>query len=164
MTEAAAAVVAVEFVDLPPLDLLNPLDDQLGDPVASIELEWLGRVGVDQHHLDLASVGAVNETRGVHHADAVTQRESRSRQHEPGVTEWQGDGDAGRHERSTTARLEAPAFASVQVESGVTVVGIGREGEISIESDDLDPDRPTTISGGSVSGRLAHITSVGSDG
>jgi hypothetical protein len=51
----------------------------------------------------------------------------------------------------------------VQVESGVAIVGVSGKREVRIEPNDLDPGRRATVNGGKVSGRLAHMTSVGSD-
>ncbi len=55
------AVVAVERLDLQPLHFLHLLHHQLGDAVAAVHMERLVRVGVEQHHLDLAAVGRVDE-------------------------------------------------------------------------------------------------------
>ena len=43
----------------------DPLDDELGDAVAPVHLVGLGRVGVDEQHLQLVAVAGVDEARRV---------------------------------------------------------------------------------------------------
>jgi hypothetical protein len=74
VAEAAAAVVAVERLDHLPLHVLHPLQHQLGDAVAAVDVERLGGVGVEQDHLDLAAVGSVDQAGRVGDGEAVLER------------------------------------------------------------------------------------------
>ena len=136
VAEAAAAVEAVELVDLDPLDLLDALDDQLGDAVAAADLVVGGRVGVEQHALQLAAVGGVDDPRRVDERDAVAQREPAARHDEPGVAGRDGEGDARRHDRPPAAGLDDCALPGVEVEPGVAGMGVGRQRKVGIEADD----------------------------
>ena len=118
VAEAAAAIVAVERIHLEPLDLFHSLQHELGDAVAAMYVEGLVRVGVQQHHLDLAPIGGIDEAGRVGHRDPVVQRVAATRQHEPGVPDGNGDGDARGHQQAATRRQHHTGFASPQIEAG----------------------------------------------
>ena len=61
------------------------------------------RIGVDQQHLQLPPVAAVDEAGGVEAGDAVTQGEAAAGLDEPGMARRDGDGDPGGHERPPPA-------------------------------------------------------------
>ena len=91
-TEASSRTVAPvasdrvgEFLDLDEPGPLEPLDDQLGDPVAAAQLDRLARVVVDQHHLDLAAVAGVDGARGVHDRQPVPGGQAGARVHQRDV-------------------------------------------------------------------------------
>ena len=84
----------------------------------------LGRVGVDEQHLELVAVPGVDETGRVQQRDAVPQREPAARLHEAGVPDGDGDRDARRHERPAAARRERRILASAQVGAGVALSGV----------------------------------------
>src|SRR5206468_149527 len=72
--------------------MFDPLDDQLGDPVAAAEPDRLARVVVDQADLDLAAVAGVDRAGGVDHAQAGPGRQTGAGVHEGGEPVGQRDG------------------------------------------------------------------------
>ena len=80
-----------------------------------------GSVGieVDQQHLQLVAVAAVDEPRRVEAGDPVAQGQPAARLHEPGVALGQGEGDAGGHQRPPAAGRQRGVLAGQQVEAGV---------------------------------------------
>ena len=102
----------------------------------------LGRVGVDEQHLELVAVAAVDEPRRVEAGDAVPQRQAAAGLHEPGVALGDGDRDA----RSGT-RARPPAGASVTRLAGHAGRGRRRpglayagSGQVGVEADDGDDE------------------------
>jgi hypothetical protein len=66
----------------------------------------------------------------------VGEREAAAREEESAVARRDGDGDAGRYERPPAAGGHGRVLAGVQVEAGVTRVGVGRQREVAVESYD----------------------------
>ena len=59
--EAALATVGVrQLIDFDEPQRFVALDDELGDALAAANLEGLGRVGVDEQHLQLAPIATVD--------------------------------------------------------------------------------------------------------
>jgi hypothetical protein len=54
--KAAASVLAIELVDNEDAALFHPLDHELSDAISAVDLVRLGRVGVDQRHLEFAPI------------------------------------------------------------------------------------------------------------
>ena len=139
-----------------PGDLVDPLHDELGDAVAAVHRVVLGGVGVDQHDLQLAAVGGVDQAGRVDETDAVAQCQPAARQHEAGVSGRDGDGDPGRDERPAAAGGEVGVGSRVEVETGVTGMGVGGERQVGVEPDHRhgqrhrpDPtDHPSGVSEG----------------
>lgn len=72
MAESAhASFGLVEIVDDIPLSHLNSLHNKLGDSFASFDREWLSRISVDQHDMNLSSVTAIDGARAVERRDPV---------------------------------------------------------------------------------------------
>jgi hypothetical protein len=65
---------AGKFRDLPEADLLDLLDDQLGNPVETLESHWFVRVEIHHDHLDLPTVPGINRPRGIHQSDTAPGR------------------------------------------------------------------------------------------
>ena len=68
----------------------------------------LGGVGVDQEHLELVAVAAVDQPGRVEAGDAVLEGQAAAGLDEPGVPGGEGDGDAGRDEGPAAAGAERP--------------------------------------------------------
>ena len=126
----------VERVDDLPRHRLDPLDHELRDAVAAVHLVVGVGVGVDQHDLDLAAVGSVDQPGRVHHADAVPHRHPTAGEHEATVPHRDRDRDARRYQRPPTAGAERRGLAGVEVEAGVAVVGILGQRQVEVELDD----------------------------
>ena len=58
---AGAPVGAVELVHLDPADLLDPLDDELGDAITPVHLERFSGVEVHEHHFEFPSIPRIDE-------------------------------------------------------------------------------------------------------
>ena len=104
----------VERVDDLPLDVLDPLDHELRDPITAVDLVGGLGIGVHEQHLDLAAVLRVDEARCVEHRDAVLQREARTWEHEAAVAGRDRDGEAGGHERPAATRRRCTASSLAQ--------------------------------------------------
>src|SRR5215218_8877557 len=154
------AVGDIERVDRLPLDLLDALDHQLRDAIAPLDGERRGRIGVDQEHLELTAVLRIDQPRRVEARDAVLEGESRAGQHEARVTCGYRDREAGRDERTATARCELDAFARVQVVAGVVGVLLARERELGIEPLDADLHRHQSPKSPASSARCASVSST----
>jgi hypothetical protein len=79
MTEAAIAAFGVlELVDFDPIGPDHGRDDQLGDPIAPLDLE-IRFTRVEQDHLDLASIVGVDRPRRIRDEYAMSERETTAR-------------------------------------------------------------------------------------
>ena len=86
MAEATTAVVAIESIDFSPHHFDDFLYDQLRDAIAALHHVVGGGIGVEENHLDLAPIRAIDQTRTVDHGDSVFQRQTTTWQHERGVS------------------------------------------------------------------------------
>src|SRR5665811_1945551 len=84
--------------------LADPLDHELGDPVAPDDAECLVAIRVEQVDEDLAAVPRVDRAGRVDHRNAVSGCQPRARVDEPGIPSGEGDGDTGRDEGSLPGR------------------------------------------------------------
>jgi hypothetical protein len=66
----------------------------------------------------------------------VVQRIATARQNETCVPAWYGDRDACWHQEATATSGNDTILPSAQIEAGIAWVGVGRQGEIGVESDD----------------------------
>ena len=145
---------------------LDPLDDQLGDPVAAPEHHGLARVEVDHAHLDLAAIAGVDRAGRVDQADPVPDRQPGARVDERGVAVRQRDGDAGGQQRAL-ARRQLRVDRGVQVGAGVAGMGVRRQRDAGVEPADQDVDAsrvhlvPADVSGGPCAAAAAAATSCG---
>ena len=51
--------------------MLDTLDYELRNSVATGDLEWLGRIGVHQKHLELTSIARIDQARRVEAGNAI---------------------------------------------------------------------------------------------
>ena len=105
--------------------------------LAAAQLHRLGRVEVDQQHLDLTAVAGVHGAGRVDDGDAVPGGQPRARVHETAVPLRQREGDPGRHQRALPRR-EHDVDRGVQVGAGVAGVRVGRERQRGVQPDHGD--------------------------
>ena len=79
---AAAALGFVERVNDVPFDILDFLNDELGDSIARRNLESRMSVKINERDLKLATVMAIDEARSVEHGNALLNREAAARLNE----------------------------------------------------------------------------------
>lgn len=128
---------------------LEPLDDQLGDPVAAPEHDLLDRVVVDQQDLDLAAVPRIDRSRGVHDRQPVPRCQARTGVDESDVAVGQRDRDPGRDERPLP-RGERHVDGAQQIGPGIPGVGIAGQRQAGIELLDRDQEVGRVIGSGDV--------------
>ena len=110
---------------------------ELRDALAALEHDRLGRIVVDQQHLDLAAIARVDQPRRVEDGHAAAQGQARARKHEPGVARRDRERETGADQRART-RLDHHARGGVQVESRVGGARVARQGNVRIETLDGD--------------------------
>src|SRR5206468_8675439 len=71
-----------QFVHLDELGPFDPLEHQLRDPFAPLQVQRVARVVVDDDHLDLAAVTGIDGARRVHEPEAGARGEAGARMHE----------------------------------------------------------------------------------
>ena len=139
MAEATSAALGLlEFLHLDESRVLHGLDDELGDPFTPDDLEILGRVGVDQQHLEFAPVTRIDQTRGIEARDAVLERQAAAGLHEAGVTVRNGDGDTRGNKFAVAAGTDRDVDRTPEVHAGIAGFGEAWHLEIGSESDDRD--------------------------
>ena len=134
MSESAAAVVVVQFINDCPPNFLDLLDDELSDAVATMNDVILCRIGVQQDHLDLSAIQTVDETGRIGRGETVLQRVPAPRQDESRVSAGNRNRDAGRHEKSSSARGHDSVLPRMKVDTGIPVMGVGRQRETIVQS------------------------------
>ena len=147
----------VERGHLDQLWKFDPLDQQLGDAVATPDRDRRRGVEVDQRDLDFAAIT------GVDRAGAVDDRKANARS-QTGARVDQSDhavrnrhGDAGGHQRALTGR-QVDVLRAEQIHTRVAVVGAAGHWEIAVEANHRETgrhDAKTTL--GRVSG--SRVTS-----
>ena len=116
---------AVQLIDHHYLGQRHRCDHELGNTISSLDLEAFIAV-IHHDHLDLAPVPGVDETGGIHHANAVTSRQAAPRHDQPGVHLWYGDRHPGGDD-CPLPRFENGRMAGVEIDTSVTMVGaVGR--------------------------------------
>ena len=118
--------------------MLDRLHDELGDAFTAGDLERLGRIVVDQAHLQLTAVAGVDQPRGVQDGDPVLERKTASRLDQAGVALRKRDRDAGGDEGPTTGGGKGDVLSGDQIDTGVTRSGVGRERQVGIEAEDRE--------------------------
>jgi hypothetical protein len=146
---AVAAVTALRSWQgqyLSPKRAFYLLDDKLGNPVTSPELHRVLGIGVQQNHLDLATVPCVDGARRIDDRQPVPGGQSGARVHEPCVPIWQRDAHACADSNSL-ARLQIHVRGEVQITARIARVSAPRERQIWIESPDQHLDRSGLAAG-----------------
>jgi len=127
--------------------LLDRLDDQLGDPVPSLHLIVLRRIGVDQENRQFAPIAGIDETGGVEARNAVPQRQPTAGKDEAGIANRQGQHDARWDECPATAGRELDIFSSVEIGTSIPGVGVTRHREAGVELVERDDDHRKNLVG-----------------
>ena len=118
--------------------MLDRLHDELGDAFTAGDLERLGRIVVDQAHLQLSAVAGVDQPRGVQDGDPVLERKTAPRLNQACVALRKRDRDAGGDEGTTAGGSKGDVLSGDQVDTGVTRSGVGRERQVGIEAEDRE--------------------------
>lgn len=126
----------VERRDLDQLDQLDPLDQQLGDPVAAAHHDRRGRVEVDQRHLDLAAIAGVDGARTVDDRKPHSRSQSGPRMHQADHPVRDRDGDTGAHQGPLPG-IEGDVFGAVEIDPRVAVVCTAGQREPGVEADNV---------------------------
>lgn len=124
----------VERRDLDQLDQLDPLHQQLGDPIATVHHDRLGRVEVDQRNLDLAPIAGVDGTRAIDDRKSNPRSQSRARVHQADHSEGDGDSQT-RPYQGALPRVQPEIFGAVEINPRVTVVCPTGQRELGVEAD-----------------------------
>lgn len=124
----------VERRNLDQLDQLDPLHQQLGDAVAAVHHDRLGRVQVDQRNLDLTPIAGINGTRAVDDRKSNPRSQSRARMDQADHPERDGDRDTG-PDQGTLPRVQRDVFGAEQINPRVAVVGTAGQRELGVEAD-----------------------------
>ena len=118
--------------------MLDRLHDELGDAFTAGDLERLGRIMVDQAHLQLTAVAGVDQPRGVQDGDPVLERKTAPRLDQACVALRKRDRDAGGDEGPTAGGSKGDVLSGDQIDTGVTRSGVGRERQVGIEAEDRE--------------------------
>ena len=132
----AAFGVGGEFVDRRKRDVFNGLNYKLGNPFASHNLEVLGCIKVDEKHLQLAAVSAVDEPRSVQDGDAMLVGHPAARLDQSAVSDGDGNGGTRWNERTTATGGQRRRLTGTKVDPRVAGTRICRQREIGVELDD----------------------------
>ena len=116
--------------------MLDRLHDELGDAFTAGDLERLGRIVVDQAHLQLTAVAGVDQPRGVQDGDPVLERKTAPRLDQPCVALRKRDRDAGGDEGPTAGGSKGDVLSGDQVDTGVPRSCVRRERQVGIEAED----------------------------
>ncbi len=116
--------------------MLDRLHDELGDAFTAGDLERLGRIVVDQAHLQLSSVAGVDQPRGVQDGDPVLERKTAPRLDQACVALRKRDRDAGGDEGPTAGGSKGDVLSGDQVDTGVPRSCVRRERQVGIEAED----------------------------
>jgi len=145
VAEAAAAVLAFEPGDGDELARLDRLHHELGDAVAAVHLIGIARIGVHQDHLELVAVAGVDEAGGVQHGHPVAKGQSAAGQDEAGMPGGDGHSNTCRHEGTTAAGVEQDVDAGHEIETGVALARVCRQGQLGIEADDGQGEHRSSV-------------------
>ena len=131
-----AALAVVESLDLHEIDLLHGLHHKLRDSLTAFDGERLGRVMVDEADFQLTAVARVDEPWSVEAGHTVLDCETAPGLHEPGVAVGKRNRDTGGYQRSASGRRQHDIFSSDEIHTGVAGSGVGRKGQVGIETED----------------------------
>ena len=112
----------VERRHLDELGQLDPLHQQLGDPVPTMHDDGPLGVEVDQRDLDLTAVTGIDRPRTVDDRKPHAGSQTRAGMHQPDHPERDRHRDTRRHQ-GTVARRQFDVLRAVEVDAGIAVVG-----------------------------------------
>ena len=119
-------------------DMLHALHDQLSDALAPLDMEVLGRVGVDEQHLEFTAVAAVDETGGVETGDAVLEGETAARLDETCVSIGDRHGESGGDEFASSPGAQQRVMTGREIETGITDARVAGHRQVGVESHHRD--------------------------
>lgn len=125
----------VERRHLDQLDQLDLLHEQLGDAVAAMHHDGLGRIQIDQCDLDLAAIAGVDCARTVDDRKPHARSQSRTRVNQADHSEGNRDGHARAHQ-GASSRLQLEVFRAVEIDAGVALMGARGQWQLGIEAND----------------------------
>lgn len=125
----------VERRHLDQLHQLDALHQQLRDAVTAVHHDRLGRIQVDQRHLDLAAVTRVDGTRTVDNRKPNARSQSRPRMHQADHPERDRDRDTRSHQGSVPG-FQFDVFGAEQIDPGVAFVGAAGQRKLGVKADD----------------------------
>jgi len=117
------------------LHQFDSLHQQLGDAVAAVHHDGLGRIEIDQRDLDLAAVARVDGAGAVDDRKPHSRRQSRARVDQAHHSERNRDRDARSHQ-GTLPWVQLDVFCAVEVDPGVAGMGAAGQREFGVETDD----------------------------
>lgn len=124
----------VERRHLDQLDQLDPLHQQLGNPVAAVHHDRLVWVEIDQRNLDLAAVARVDGARAVDDRKSDARGQSRARVDQADHPVRNGDRDARSHQ-GTSPGVQLDVFGAVEIDPGVAVMGAAGQRKPGVKAD-----------------------------
>src|SRR5271165_4434893 len=111
------------------------LNNKLSYPVTSPEAHRMLGIGVQQDHLDLATVPRVDSAWRIDDGDAVLRGQTGTRMHEGGVPIRERDAHAGADD-GPLARGQLDVGGRDQVTAGVTGMGLLRQRQAAVQAPD----------------------------
>src|SRR5260370_4516432 len=117
------------------------LNNKLSYPITSPEVHRMLGIGVQQDHLDLATVPRVDGARRIDDGDAVPRGQAGSRMHERGVPIRERDAHAGADDSSLPGG-QVKVGSCEQVGAGITRMGSLRQRQAGVQAPDQYRDRP----------------------
>lgn len=112
---------------------LNPLHQQLGDPVATVDFDRRGRVQVDQRDLYLTTIARVDGARTIDNRKPHPRSQTRPRMDQAHHAERNRHRDPGGHQ-STLTRPQLDIDGAVEIDPGVTGMSTARQWQIRIQA------------------------------
>ena len=100
--------------------------DELGDAISRRQADGLAQVGVVRDHVDVAAIPGIDQPGAVQQREALAQRETGARHHEPRMALGDRQAQARAHAASLAGR-DLDVLDRAQVEPGI--VGVGPRGE-----------------------------------
>lgn len=126
--------------DFDHVDQLHPLDQQLGNTVATMHDDRGDRVEVNQCNLDLAAIAGINCAGSVDDRKTKARSQTGARMHQADHAVRDRDRDAGRDQRALTRR-EFDMLGAVEIDAGVTVVGSAGQRKARVQADNRKTGR-----------------------
>jgi len=117
-------------------DVLDPLNDQLGNAIPAVHLVVLMRICVDEEDPHLTPVTGIDQAWRVQACDAMSEGESATRQDESGVSFGHCDDQTGWDERPPATRGEHRIRASTEVGAGIPRSRVRGQRRVRLESVD----------------------------